>query len=286
MTKQDTALRDMADGRRNAFNAGEARSRCLRYRRRILDISQQVTALHVAPAFSCTEIVDVIYNDLMRWPERAQSPDVFLMSKGHGCMIQYVILEEMGILRRGDLDDYCKPAGRLGAHPDFGVPGIAASTGSLGHGMGIATGMAYAERIQQRDGKIYLVLSDGECQEGSTWEGAMMAANLKLDNLIAFVDLNDFSGLERMSEGHPAFHPVLEKFQSFGWEGVRVCGHDAEQIHAAVAERKGGKPFVVVADTVKGKGVSYMEHVPIWHYRAPSPDEYRQACDELVEISG
>ena len=275
--------------RRNDLDAAAARQRCLRYRRRILDISQQVGALHVAPAFSCTEIVDLIYHDLMRWQEvgqsPGQSPDVFLMSKGHGCMVQYVILEEMGVLSREDIDLYCKPGGRLGAHPDFGVPGIAASTGSLGHGMGIATGMALAERLQKRDGKVYLVLSDGECQEGSTWEAAMMAANLKLDNLIAFVDMNDFSGLERMSEAHPSFHPLAEKFAAFGWETAQVPGHNADAIFAAVGDRKGGAPFVAVCETVKGKGVSYMEHVPIWHYRAPSPEEYRQALEELVEIS-
>ena len=274
----------MSETLSNVFDPSAARRRCLTYRRRILDISQQVGALHIAPAFSCTEIVDVVYNGLMRW-DGEDTPDVILMSKGHGCMIQYVILEEKGILLREDLDLYCKPGGRLGAHPDYGVPGISASTGSLGHGMGIATGMAYGERLQQRDGQIYLVLSDGECQEGSTWEGAMMAGNLALENLIAFVDLNDFSGLERMSEGHPAFHPVIDKFLSFGWEGVEVNGHSADEIHEAVMNRKGGKPFVVVSKTVKGKGVSYMEHVPIWHYRAPSPEEYKQACDELVEIS-
>lgn len=272
--------------RRNALDARTARRRCLAYRRRILDISQQVGALHVAPAFSCTEIVDVIYHDLMRWERPGESPDVFLMSKGHGCMVQYVILEEMGVLDRRDLDLYCKPNGRLGAHPDYGVPGIAASTGSLGHGMGLATGMAYAESLQKRDGRVFLVLSDGECQEGSTWEGAMMAANLKLDNLIAFVDLNDFSGLERMSEGHPAFHPLLPKFEAFGWEGVEVNGHTAEEIFAAVGNRRGDRPMAVVCRTIKGKGVSYMENVPIWHYRAPNPKEYQQALAELAEISG
>ena len=289
MDNPDTARAggtEAAPLRRNAFDTAAARKRCLTYRRRILDISQQVTALHVAPAFSCTEIVDVIYNGLMRWETRTSSPDVFLMSKGHGCMIQYVILEERGLLQRADLDSYCKAGGRLGAHPDFGVPGIAASTGSLGHGMGLASGMALGERLQERDGIVYLVLSDGECQEGSTWEGAMMAANLGLANLVAFVDLNDFSGLERMSEGHPAFHPLLDKFRSFGWEGVEAKGHAADEIFEAVGARRGGKPFVVVCNTVKGKGVSYMEHVPIWHYRSPSPEEYRQACDELTEIAG
>lgn len=269
-----------------AFDAVQSRRRCLGWRRRILDISQQVTALHVAPAFSCTEIVDVIYHGLMRWEAPGRSPDVFLMSKGHGCLVQYVILEAMGVLPTADLDLYCKPEGRLGAHPDYGIPGIAASTGSLGHGMGIATGMAYAERLQGRDGRIFVVLSDGECQSGSTWEAAMMAANLRLDNLVAFVDMNDFSGLERMSEGHPAFHPLLEKFQAFGWRGVEVAGHSAEALHAAVDRHTGGGPFVVVCKTVKGKGVSYMEHVPIWHYRSPNPAEYTQALAELREIAG
>jgi transketolase len=171
-----------------------------------------------------------------------------------------------------------------GAHPDFGTPGIAASTGSLGHGMGIATGMACAERLQKRDCNIYLLLSDGECQEGSTWEGAMMAANLKLANLVAFIDLNDFGGLERMSEGHPAFHPLAEKFAAFGWDTVEVNGHAADEIFAATATIRGDRPLAVICRTVKGKGVSYMEHVPIWHYRSPNPEEYRQALSELAEI--
>jgi transketolase len=268
--------------KRNVYDVEASALRCRRYRRRILDISQQVSALHVAPAFSCTEIVDVIYHDLVRPPVAPEpSPDVFLMSKGHGCMIQYVILEETGILQTRDLERYCQPDGRLGAHPDFGNPGIAASTGSLGHGMGIATGMAYAEHVQQRDGRIFVVLSDGECQEGSTWEAAMMAANLKLRNLIAFVDLNDFSGLERMSEVHPAFHPLAPKFRAFGWDAVEVDGHRSDEIYAAVAEAAPDRPLAVICRTIKGKGVSYMENVPIWHYRSPNHQEYLQAINEI-----
>jgi transketolase len=270
----------------NAFDSAAARRRCLAYRRRILDVSQQVTAMHVAPAFSCTEIVDVIFNGLMRWTAPGTSPDVFLMSKGHGCLIQYVILEEMGVLSRADLDNYCKPAGQLGAHPDYGTPGIAASTGSLGHGLGIATGMAHAERLTKRNGTVYTVLSDGECQEGSTWEAAMMAANLRLGNLIMFVDYNDFGGLERMSEGHPAFAPLAEKFASFGWETVEVNGHAAGAIYSAAGMATRDKPLAVICRTVKGKGVSYMENVPIWHYRSPNPEEYKKAIAELAEIAG
>jgi transketolase len=269
--------------RRNSLDVAAARRRCLGYRRRILDISQQVGALHIAPAFSCTEITDVLYNSLMRREADSSYRDVFLMSKGHGCMIQYVILEEQGVLSRADLDAYCKPHGRLGAHPDYETPGIAASTGSLGHGLGMATGQAYAEKLKETDVLIYCVLSDGEFQEGSTWEAMMMAANLKLDNLIALMDFNDFGGLERMSDGHQAFYPLVPKAESFGWEAVEVDGHDAAAIHEAVVNRRGGRPMLVVCRTVKGKGISYMENVPIWHYRSPNKDEYQQGLKELAE---
>lgn len=266
---------------RNSFDAAAASQRCRKYRRRILEISQQVTALHVAPAFSCTEITDVIYHGLMRRNADGTDRDVFLMSKGHGCMIQYVILEELGILTKDDLDRYCKADGRLGAHPDYETPGVAASTGSLGHGLGIAAGQAYAEKLKKTDTLIYCVLSDGEFQEGSTWEAVMMAANLKLDNLIAFMDYNDFGGLERMSEGHSAFYPLVEKAEAFCWEAVELDGHNEDAIFNAVTARRGGRPLLLVCRTVKGKGVSYMENVPIWHYRSPNKEEYIMAMAEL-----
>ncbi len=269
--------------RHNSIDVAAARRRCLGYRRRILDISQQVGALHIAPAFSCTEITDVLYNSLMRREANGEYRDVFLMSKGHGCMIQYVILEEQGVLSRRDLDNYCKPDGRLGAHPDYETPGIAASTGSLGHGLGMATGQAYAEKLKNTDVLIYCVLSDGEFQEGSTWEAMMMAANLKLDNLIAFMDFNDFGGLERMSDGHTAFYPLVPKAESFGWDAVEVDGHDEGAMYEAVMSRRGGRPTLIVCRTVKGKGISFMENVPIWHYRSPNKEEYQQGLKELAE---
>jgi len=268
-----------------AFDLVAARQRCLRYRKRILDISQKVTALHAAPAFSCVEMTDVIYRGLMVRVEKGHSsPDAFLMSKGHGCMTQYVILEDIGILPKEELDRYCTPDGLLGAHPDRGNPGIEASTGSLGHGMGLAVGMAYAEKLKNTSGRIFALLSDGELQEGSSWEGAMMAANLNLGNLIVFVDLNDFGGMHRMSEYHKAFFPLQEKFESFGWECASVNGHDAHAMLTATEARQGGKPFVLLCHTVKGKGVSYMENVPIWHYRSPNKEEYAQALSELAEV--
>jgi transketolase len=266
---------------RNTFDGTVAKERCRAYRRRILDISQQVVALHIAPAFSCTEMVDAAYHGLMRRNGDGTFRDIFLMSKGHGCVIQYVILEEMGILSRADLDLYCKPGGILGAHPDFGTPGIAASTGSLGHGLGIATGQAYAEKLKGIDAIVYCVLSDGEFQEGSTWEAMMMAANLHLGGLVALIDNNDFGGLERISEGHPAFYPLAEKAKAFGWEVCEIDGHDSEAIVNTICARQGDRPFLGICRTVKGRGVSFMEHVAIWHYRSPNKEEYSQAVAEI-----
>lgn len=275
----------------NSFDVAEARQRCMRYRRRILDISQKVGALHIAPAFSCLEVTDACYHGLMR-PAPAgskKSPDTFLMSKGHGCMAQYVILEDTGVLPTSDLDAYCTPHGILGAHPDYGNPGIEASTGSLGHGLSMAVGIAVAERNIAGKGRtpnmVYCVLSDGELQEGSSWEAILMGSTLGLTNLVAIVDNNDFQSLGRTSETHPSFYPLVEKLQAFGWESVEVNGHDAGAVYEAIAARKGDRPFFLVAKTVKGRGVSYMESVPIWHYRAPNPAEYQQALDELKEIA-
>jgi transketolase len=264
----------------SAFDAASARRRCLKYRKRILDVSQKVGALHIAPAFSCLEMTDVIYHGLMR-----SQRDLFVMSKGHGCMSQYVILEDLGVMPTEEIERYCTPAGILGAHPDRGNPGIEASTGSLGHGLGISVGMAYAEKLKGEDSRVYVVLSDGELQEGSTWEAVMTAANHRLDNLLLFVDMNDFSGLERMSEAHPAIYPVLDKFCAFGWEAVEANGHDAAAVHRAVSARKAGKPFALVGKTVKGRGVAFMEHVPIWHYRSPNKEEYALAIRELAEVT-
>jgi transketolase len=267
---------DSHDLRRNSFDTAAARARCLRFRRRILDISQQVSALHIGSAYSCTEIVDAVYFGLMQ-----RGRDTFVMSKGHGCMIQYVILEELGVLSRADLDAYCTPAGRLGVHPDYGNPGIEASTGSLGHGLSMAVGMALAERARKTGGVIYVVLSDGEVQEGSTWEATLMASSFGLSNIVAFVDYNDFQSLGRTSETHPTFYPLVEKYRAFGWESVEVPGHDSGALAAAVGARSGTKPFMGIARTTKGKGISYMENVPIWHYRSPSKEEYEQGVREL-----
>src|SRR5205823_2701701 len=146
------------------FDIEAARRRCLQFRRRILEISQGLPAVHVAPAFSCIEIVDCIYFGLMRRELDGSSGDTFVLSKGHGCLAQYVVLEELGVLSAEDLALFCKPGGRLGGHPDYGLPGIEASTGSLGHGLPMAAGMALADKTFGEDRVVYVVLSDGEMQ--------------------------------------------------------------------------------------------------------------------------
>jgi transketolase len=279
MTHRSPGQRSRNDPADPDFDA--AHERCKAYRRRILQVSQNVPALHIGGAFSSVEIVDCIYNDLMRGRPVVDSPDTFVLSKGHGCMIQYVVLESLGVLDTADLDNFSTAEGRLGVHPDYGNPGVEASTGALGHGLSMAVGMALAERIGGSDGVVYTVLSDGEVQEGSSWEATLMGSSLGLGNLVAFIDYNGFVSIGPIADLHPHFYPLAEKFRAFGWECVEVNGHDSRAIRDAVTGRGGDKPLMVVAHTVKGKGVSYMENVAMWHYRSPDPEEYQQALREL-----
>ena len=284
--------------------------RCRRYRRRILEISRQVSAAHIAPAFSCLEIVDALYHNVMR-PD-----DIFIMSKGHGCLAQYVILEDMqweperecktcltlasrsggydavcpdcvaGYTGPRLLDSYCNNEGGLGAHPDYNPGlGIHASTGSLGHGLGIAMGQAYAEKLKKSGVRVYCLLSDGECQEGSTWEAAMVAANLGLDNLTAIIDFNNWGGMQKISKSFPALVPISAKFKAFGWGTNEIDGHSDDLRNLALSMRvedRSGRPFALTCRTVKGKGVSFIEAgQPLWHYRSPNAEEYEQAMREL-----
>ncbi len=270
-----------------AFDAIEAQQRCAEFRLRILEMSQRVTALHMAPAFSCMEITDAIYSGLMHDDQQNKSSDTFIMSKGHGYLAQLVVLESRGVIPISEINRYCTPEGILGAHPDLGTPGIAAATGSLGHGLGMSLGIAIAERnmAESREmlpGTVYVVLSDGELQEGSTWESIILASSLGVRNLVAVVDNNDYQSLGKTSETHPSLYPLAEKFESFGWEAATVDGHDSSAIVESISSRVGDRPFMLVAKTIKGKGVSFMENVPVWHYRSPSVEECAVAVAEIT----
>tara|TARA_A100001015_G_scaffold143653_1_gene159397 strand:- start:678 stop:1487 length:810 start_codon:yes stop_codon:yes gene_type:complete len=262
------------------FSISKSKIRCRNYRERILHVSQKVNAIHAAGAFSALEMVDVIYYGLMR-KRKKKFLDTFLMSKGHGCMSQYTVLESLGILKKIYLDNYCTNEGKLGCHPDYGIPGIEASTGSLGHGMGLAVGMAHADVINKKDRKIYLMVSDGELQEGSTWENMMMASNLNLKNIICFLDHNGSQSFGITKHTHPNFYPIKQKIQSFGWECIQIDGHNQKEIFLSIKKRKTKKPFMIIANTTKGKGVSFMENKPIWHYRSPNAKEYEIALLEV-----
>jgi transketolase len=250
-------------------------ARCRQHRLRLLEVSQRVSALHLAGSFSCLEILDTVYYDVM------SDSDIFLLSKGHSGLAQYVVLESLGVLAPEHLDSYASVDALLGVHPTSDIPGIYFGTGSLGHGLNIALGAAVYKR--NSGGRVFVVLSDGELQEGSTWEGIINAPALKLRNLTVIIDFNDYQSLGRTTETHPNLFPLLEKFQSFGWNTSEVDGHSNQEIKSALTADFGNDfPNMIIATTTKGKGVSFMENVPIWHYRSPSPDEYKIAVNEVT----
>lgn len=264
-----------------SFVIKDSKERCNLYRKRILDISQKVSALHAGGAFSCAEIIDTIYYALMRYDSDQKIYDEFILSKGHSSIIQYLILNDLKYLTDKDINLYCKPGGILGCHPDYGVPGIGASTGSLGHGMGIATGIAQSFKISKSDKIVYIVISDGELQEGSTWESMMMAANLNLDNIVCILDHNGSQSFGSTKETHPKFYPIKEKVEGFNWQCFEVDGHSQNEISEVFTKKTKNTPLFIIANTIKGKGVSFMENKPIWHYRSPTKEEYQIALKEL-----
>ena len=260
-----------------------SKKNCHDYRKRILDISQKVSALHIGGAFSCLEILNFIYSHLLS--KKKTKKDLFILSKGHSAIAQYVILESMGILKKKDLDAYCTKDGILGCHPDIENSGINASTGSLGHGLGMATGIAHAFKINKTKQKCIVVLSDGELQEGSTWESLMMAANLELDNLIIFLDHNGSQSFGHTKNTHPKFYPIFDKIKSFQVACAIAEGHNIMSISKSLNKIINKKsPKFIICNTIKGKGVSFMEGKPIWHYRSPTADEYNIALRDIKKL--
>ena len=259
------------------FNKKRSLQKCRNYRLRILELSQKVSALHIGGSFSCTEILEVLFNYFLKTKKEKQC---FILSKGHSSILQYVILEDKKILKKKVLDNYSKKGGILGVHPDRGNPGINASTGSLGHGLGMATGIAIAEKKSKN--LVFVVISDGELQEGSTWEAIMLIPSLRLNNLVLIIDNNNLQSLEKTSVTHPFLYPIEKKFESFGWYSKKCNGHNSEEIFNLIKKRDKRKPMALVAKTIKGYPVSFMKNVPMWHYKSPSKEEYKKAKKELM----
>lgn len=256
----------------------------------VLEMTSQSGASHIGTCFSMAEIMGVLYSEgvpgaLRIDPQRPDWParDRFVLSKGHGCAALYAALAERGFFPREWLQTFYADGGRLFGHVTHkGVPGVEASTGSLGHGLPIATGMAlFAHRTHARY-RVVALLSDGECDEGSTWEAALFAAHHGLDNLVAIVDYNKVQSMGATAE-ILNLDPLAAKWEAFGWGTREIDGHDVGALSDALdsAPFTAGKPSMLIAHTVKGKGVSFMQDDVLWHYRAARGDEYDRARAEL-----
>lgn len=253
----------------------ESSIRCINYRKRLLDLSLKVSALHIGGSFSSLETLDCIYNVL----HKTKSEFKFVLSKGHIAVMLYIILESKKIISKKELHRYCTKDGKLGVHPLNTVPGIEIASGSLGHGLGIAMGMAYANKNNKKI--FYILISDGELQEGSTWESVITIGALNLKNIVLIVDNNNLQSLEEMNKSHPNLYPINDKFKAFGWESEICDGHKIEQIYEKIMNRKKNKPYALIAKTIKGYPISFMKNVPIWHYKSPTLEEYKKALREL-----
>ena len=253
-------------------------------RRHILTMSAAAKAPHVGSALSCVEILVTLYFRVARIdPSKPRDPsrDRIILSKGHACAALYACLAERGFFPKERLEEYARDNSVMAEHPSVGaLPGIEATTGSLGHGLGIGLGMALAARMDGLPVRVFVVLSDGELNEGSVWEAALWAPAHNLDNVTAIVD---FNGLQATGPSREitAIEPLADKWRSFGWQALEVDGHDMAQLAAAFEAHHPGKPLAIVARTVKGRGVSFMENNLEWHYRPPSPDDLAKALAEL-----
>ncbi|HSJ16153.1 MAG TPA: transketolase [Longimicrobiales bacterium] len=262
------------------------RERARILRRHIVEMLHAAASGHPGGSLSAVEIVTALYfGDVLRyrpgdpdWPER----DRFILSKGHGVPVQYAALAELGSLPREELRTLRRIDSRLQGHPVLGTaPGIEASTGSLGQGLSIGLGMAWAARLDGAAWRVYVLLGDGECQEGQVWEAAMAAGHHQLDNLIAIVDYNKFQ-LDGAINDIVRLEPLGAKWQAMGWQTCDIDGHDMGQVLEALrwAQQAGG-PACIIAHTVKGKGVSFMEGENAYHGVAPSDEELARALAEL-----
>jgi transketolase len=241
---------------------------------------------HIAPALSCADIVVALYFDLLRLDPRNphwEDRDRFILSKGHGCAAHYAVLAEKGFFPLEVLETFCRLDSILGGHPDRRkVPGVEASTGSLGHGLSMGVGMAIAGKVDRRNYRVVVLLGDGETDEGTVWEAAMAASHFKLDNVIAIVDRNRLQ-VDGWTDEVMNPEPLADKWRSFGWRVQEISGHDMAQIldalHVATAATE--RPSVIIANTTKGKGVSFMEGSVDWHYGTVTADAATRALQEL-----
>jgi len=254
-------------------------------RKEILEMIVQARGTHIASAFSIIDLILYLYDKVLKIDPknpRGEKRDKFVLSKGHGCAALYVVLADYGFFPKEVLKTFCTPGSILGGHPDSArVSGVETSTGSLGHGFSVAVGLALANRLNRNSSKVYCLIGDGECNEGAVWEAAMVAAHHKLNNLVLILDDNKLliSGFAKDILDPLSFK---EKFHSFGWNTIEIDGHDFAQIMNAFKKvNRNQKPTVIIANTIKGKGVSFMENKKEWYSMLPNEEEMETALREL-----
>ena len=271
------------------INFSQSRLIAAQTRARLVQLSHQSGAPHLGSSLSCVDILVAVYCHCLRIdaahpadPDR----DRFILSKGHAAPALYTVLAKRGFFPETLLDTFGKDGGVLPEQPSPGcVPGVEAATGSLGHGLGLGLGMALAGRIQERAFRVIVLMSDGELNEGSVWEAAMYAAARKVDSLTTIIDYNKWQAPDRSREVM-AMEPLADKWRAFGWRTFEVDGHDlpalVELLNRPAPAESAGQPTAIIAHTVKGKGVSFMEDDNNWHYRIPTAEEVQSARRELL----
>jgi len=257
-------------------------------RRDIVTMLYQAGSGHPGGSLSALDVLVVLYNKVMRIdPANYQDTerDRFVLSKGHACPALYAVLADRGFFSSEHLSTLRKLGSCLQGHPDMRkTPGVEMSTGSLGQGLSAANGMAIAARLDNSDRRVYIVLGDGESQEGQVWEAAMTSSHYRLDNLTAFLDFNELQ-IDGWCKDVKGIEPLAEKWKAFGWHVLEVDGHDHAALLEAVQKAHSVKnsPTIIIAYTVKGKGVSFMEGQADWHGKAPGKEEYEKALAELKD---
>lgn len=255
-------------------------------RRHAVEMTHLGKSSHVGSVMSMTDVIAVLYGSVMRFDPsnpRWDGRDRFILSKGHAGAGVYAALAESGFFSTERLRDHYQDGSIFSGHVSHKeVPGVEFSTGSLGHGLPVACGMAKAALLDGKPHRVFCVLSDGECDEGSNWEAALFAAHHQLRNLVVVIDYNKIQSLASVASTL-GLEPFADKWRNFGWDVREVDGHDHGQISTALQASDTGnmKPRCVIAHTTKGKGVSFMENSVLWHYRTPQGDEYARACAEL-----
>lgn len=266
----------------------EIKEICKKLRREIVSMIHNAKSGHPGGSLSTIELLTVLYTkSMIQFPECEKNPnyvnrDRFILSKGHASAALYAILAHCGYFPESELMGYRKLGTKLQGHPSCKLlKGVEVSTGSLGQGLSMACGMAMGLRLDKIDSKIFVYLGDGELQEGSVWEAVMNAAHHKLKNIIAIVDRNKLQ-IDGCTEEVKAVGCVTSKFKAFGWETIKIDGHNIEEIYSAIEQAKvNDKPTVIVANTIKGKGVSFMENNAGWHGKFPSDEQLELALKEL-----